>query len=212
MCIYIYLYIYICVFTCIYIGDISLSPVENKEQDRYCMDCSDVPAVEESLRLEYIYICIYIYTHGCMSVCISYFLCCFNPCPLILKFKPSSPYFYDIHRIIPVQDMSGGLPFNQLALQRYILHCGQQLEGGGLRDKPGKSRDYYHSCYALSGLSIAQSTNISSNDSNTAYCDEEIPQVCLYIRTNKYPFMYEYVYIYASYIFICKFLRINKLQ
>ena len=23
-------------------------------------------------------------------------------------------------------------------------------------DKPGKSRDYYHSCYALSGLSVAQ--------------------------------------------------------
>ena len=27
---------------------------------------------------------------------------------------------------------------------------------GGLIDKPGKSRDYYHTCYTLSGLSIAQ--------------------------------------------------------
>lgn len=27
---------------------------------------------------------------------------------------------------------------------------------GGLRDKPGKRRDYYHTCYCLSGLSIAQ--------------------------------------------------------
>ena len=26
----------------------------------------------------------------------------------------------------------------------------------GLVDKPGKSRDFYHTCYALSGLSVAQ--------------------------------------------------------
>lgn len=60
-------------------------------------------------------------------------------------------------RIKHVDDTSGNLPFNQNALQRYILHCAQNLEGGGMRDKPGKSRDFYHSCYALSGLSIAQS-------------------------------------------------------
>lgn len=27
---------------------------------------------------------------------------------------------------------------------------------GGLRDKPGKSPDYYHTCYCLSGLASAQ--------------------------------------------------------
>ena len=27
---------------------------------------------------------------------------------------------------------------------------------GGLRDKPGKPPDYYHTCYCLSGLSSAQ--------------------------------------------------------
>lgn len=27
---------------------------------------------------------------------------------------------------------------------------------GGLRDKPGKGADYYHSCYCLSGLSAMQ--------------------------------------------------------
>ena len=61
--------------------------------------------------------------------------------------------------IVSARDEGGSLPFNQKALQRYILHCGQNIEAdhvGGLRDKPGKSRDYYHSCYALSGLSIAQ--------------------------------------------------------
>lgn len=44
---------------------------------------------------------------------------------------------------------------HQAQLQRYILLCGQQIEGG-LRDKPGKPRDHYHSCYCLSGLSVAQ--------------------------------------------------------
>ena len=42
-----------------------------------------------------------------------------------------------------------------LLLQRYILLCCQQIEGG-LRDKPGKPRDFYHTCYSLSGLSAMQ--------------------------------------------------------
>ncbi|XP_022651789.1 protein farnesyltransferase subunit beta-like isoform X3 [Varroa jacobsoni] len=45
--------------------------------------------------------------------------------------------------------------FNQRALQEYILAC-CQAPNGGLIDKPGKPADYYHTCYALSGLSIAQ--------------------------------------------------------
>lgn len=40
------------------------------------------------------------------------------------------------------------------ALQQYILLCGQQLPDGGLRDKPGKPRDYYHTCYCLSALGV----------------------------------------------------------
>lgn len=31
-----------------------------------------------------------------------------------------------------------------------------QEQEGGLRDKPGKSRDYYHTCYCLSGLAVCQ--------------------------------------------------------
>lgn len=63
-------------------------------------------------------------------------------------------------RVAVVSDSNGELLCNQKALQRYILQCGQ-YDGGGMRDKPGKPRDFYHSCYALSGLSIAQwsSTN-----------------------------------------------------
>nr|XP_006632568.1 PREDICTED: protein farnesyltransferase subunit beta-like [Lepisosteus oculatus] len=45
--------------------------------------------------------------------------------------------------------------FEQQALQEYILLCCQN-PSGGLLDKPGKSRDFYHTCYCLSGLSIAQ--------------------------------------------------------
>lgn len=45
--------------------------------------------------------------------------------------------------------------FDAEALQRYILEC-CQVGNGGLRDKPGVGRDLMHSCYALSGLSVAQ--------------------------------------------------------
>eukprot|EP00871_Galdieria_phlegrea_P003859 jgi/Galph1/4474/GphlegSOOS_G3178.1 len=40
------------------------------------------------------------------------------------------------------------------SLERYLLHyC--QCAGGGFRDKPGKPRDLYHTCYSLSGLSLS---------------------------------------------------------
>ncbi|CAO1618251.1 unnamed protein product [Sympodiomycopsis kandeliae] len=41
-------------------------------------------------------------------------------------------------------------------LQLYILLVAQNLETGGLRDKPGKKSDAYHTCYNLSGLSASQ--------------------------------------------------------
>lgn len=52
------------------------------------------------------------------------------------------------------------LLFDTAMLERYILLCAQEVEGG-LRDKPSKSRDFYHSCYNLSGLSTAQLTGIN---------------------------------------------------
>ncbi|KAG4095708.1 terpenoid cyclases/Protein prenyltransferase [Neocallimastix lanati (nom. inval.)] len=45
--------------------------------------------------------------------------------------------------------------FDREALQEYILLCCQN-QYGGLIDKPRKSPDFYHTCYCLSGLSIAQ--------------------------------------------------------
>lgn len=45
--------------------------------------------------------------------------------------------------------------WNRTALARYILACCQEKKGG-LKDKPGKYSDAYHTCYNLAGLSAAQ--------------------------------------------------------
>jgi protein farnesyltransferase subunit beta len=52
--------------------------------------------------------------------------------------------------------------FNNTALQEYILYAGQH-PAGGLRDKPPKSADSYHTLYCLSGLSSAQHSIFSSS-------------------------------------------------
>eukprot|EP00297_Palpitomonas_bilix_P006660 CAMPEP_0113868838 /NCGR_PEP_ID=MMETSP0780_2-20120614/1212_1 /TAXON_ID=652834 /ORGANISM="Palpitomonas bilix" /LENGTH=405 /DNA_ID=CAMNT_0000853967 /DNA_START=256 /DNA_END=1473 /DNA_ORIENTATION=+ /assembly_acc=CAM_ASM_000599 len=44
--------------------------------------------------------------------------------------------------------------FQPVALENYSF-CASQLQNGGFRDKPGKGRDAYHTCYSLSGLSLA---------------------------------------------------------
>lgn len=51
---------------------------------------------------------------------------------------------------------SGGIAslFSTDGLLDYIFMCCQQ-PNGGLRDKPGRGRDYYHTCYCLSGLAVA---------------------------------------------------------
>jgi protein farnesyltransferase subunit beta len=38
---------------------------------------------------------------------------------------------------------------------KYLLSCCQHPDGG-LRDKPPMRSDFYHSCYSLAGLSVAQ--------------------------------------------------------
>jgi protein farnesyltransferase subunit beta len=45
--------------------------------------------------------------------------------------------------------------WNRAALGRYILAAAQDKRGG-LRDKPGKRSDAYHTCYNLAGLSATQ--------------------------------------------------------
>jgi protein farnesyltransferase subunit beta len=56
------------------------------------------------------------------------------------------------------------------ALQLWLLCC-CQMSRGGLRDKPGKSADYYHTCYCLSGLAAAQ----QAGDLVLGDADNELP-------------------------------------
>ncbi|XP_025104033.1 protein farnesyltransferase subunit beta-like isoform X2 [Pomacea canaliculata] len=64
-----------------------------------------------------------------------------------------------IHMVLCQEDdlalSASGWMFSQEALQEYVLICCQHPLGG-LLDKPGKPRDHYHTCYCLSGLSVAQ--------------------------------------------------------
>lgn len=46
--------------------------------------------------------------------------------------------------------------FDRSALKCYILNCCQDDAYGGLRDKPGKNPDFYHTNYTLCGLSITE--------------------------------------------------------
>jgi len=54
-----------------------------------------------------------------------------------------------------LQINEGDWLFSQTQLQDYLLLCAQDPQGG-FRDKIGKGRDYYHTCYSLCGLSVAQ--------------------------------------------------------
>lgn len=49
----------------------------------------------------------------------------------------------------------GVLLMDQGMLERYTLLCAQNIHGG-LRDKPSKPRDFYHTCYNLSGFAALQ--------------------------------------------------------
>lgn len=69
-------------------------------------------------------------------------------------------------------DLSPLTLFDRVGLQEYILVAAQRTtaEGGGLRDKPGKRPDAYHTCYNLSGLSLAQhSVRLSTDTSKFLY-------------------------------------------
>ncbi|EJC99512.1 terpenoid cyclases/Protein prenyltransferase [Fomitiporia mediterranea MF3/22] len=62
------------------------------------------------------------------------------------------------NRLYPSDDI-----FNRPGLQEYILYAAQHPIGG-LRDKPPKPADAYHTLYSLAGLSTAQHYVSPSND------------------------------------------------
>jgi len=78
------------------------------------------------------------------------------------------PLLHKMYSESPDPSVRASLPqhwlFDTGALQEYLLICCQDHRGG-LLDKPGKSRDFYHTCYTLSGLSLAQT--FASNSSST---------------------------------------------
>ncbi|KAJ5155215.1 hypothetical protein N7492_008018, partial [Penicillium capsulatum] len=57
-----------------------------------------------------------------------------------------------------------GSLFSREGLARYILSCCQS-QNGGLRDKPGKHADSYHTCYVLTGLSATQHDHYRTDSS-----------------------------------------------
>ncbi|OEU11229.1 terpenoid cyclases/Protein prenyltransferase [Fragilariopsis cylindrus CCMP1102] len=68
--------------------------------------------------------------------------------------------------------LSFPLLYNIAKLERYILLCAQEPTGG-LRDKPSKSRDFYHTCYNLCGLSIAQQHHATTTATATTTNDDD---------------------------------------
>ncbi len=54
-----------------------------------------------------------------------------------------------------IREGGRGALFDASALQAWLLVCCQH-KSGGLRDKPGKRPDFYHTCYCLSGLTLSQ--------------------------------------------------------
>ncbi|QKX55641.1 uncharacterized protein TRUGW13939_02738 [Talaromyces rugulosus] len=78
--------------------------------------------------------------------------------------------------------------YSREGLARYILNCCQN-KIGGLRDKPGKQPDSYHTCYTLTGLSglqhqhyytettQSQSNTISGGVFSSAFCWKSVPSI-----------------------------------
>ncbi|KAL7750206.1 CAAX farnesyltransferase (FTase) subunit beta [Sorochytrium milnesiophthora] len=67
-------------------------------------------------------------------------------------------------RQAPAADATGGdYLYDREMLQEYLLHC-CQAKRGGLRDKPEKSQDHYHTCYDLTGLALAQNYTVNRDD------------------------------------------------
>ncbi|KAH3667026.1 hypothetical protein WICMUC_005373 [Wickerhamomyces mucosus] len=67
-------------------------------------------------------------------------------------------YSFWVGGLIPIFDIILGEEeaVSRAGLQNYILACCQNDRNGGLRDKPSKQPDFYHTTYCLFGLAIAQ--------------------------------------------------------
>ncbi|KAL2870853.1 CAAX farnesyltransferase subunit beta RAM1 [Aspergillus lucknowensis] len=74
--------------------------------------------------------------------------------------------------------------YSREGVTRYILGCCQS-ENGGLRDKPGKHPDSYHTCYTLTGLSSVQHYHYHTDASATSNEECSSAFSWKYIRVRK---------------------------
>lgn len=77
----------------------------------------------------------------------------FKYCGVLILFSNTRAHCLLIEEEIITPDKPMEVPsrpwlFHPVALENYSL-CVSQLAEGGCRDKPGKSRDAYHTCYSL---------------------------------------------------------------
>ena len=63
---------------------------------------------------------------------------------------------------------------NKDALRNYILACCQTETHPGLRDKPGKHSDFYHTNYVLLGLAVSECAFFSTNSNGIEMIDSQI--------------------------------------
>ncbi|KYQ89144.1 protein farnesyltransferase beta subunit [Tieghemostelium lacteum] len=92
-------------------------------------------------------------------------------------------YDYQCHTDISGQQTpidNGKLLFSQRSLQEYILICCQD-KAGGFGDHPVKGRDYYHTSYGLSGLSLSQHNDIYKiiKTMNNEQIEQAVPPITL---------------------------------
>ncbi|KJP85309.1 hypothetical protein AK88_05063 [Plasmodium fragile] len=86
--------------------------------------------------------------------------------------------------------------FNMNFLKLYLLVCSQNNKGG-MKDKPMEKVDYYHTCYALSGLSIIENYMLSHKEDQETYSTDHI------IHLNKIHILYNITVskVYKSYTY-----------
>ncbi|KYN99105.1 putative farnesyltransferase beta subunit [Plasmodium gaboni] len=97
--------------------------------------------------------------------------------------------------------------FNANYLKLYLHLCSQNRKGG-MKDKPKERIDYYHTCYALSGLSLVQN-HLSLLDKNNS---NDIQNKDIYNNLNKIHILYNITVdkVYNSYNYFSPNVPLNQ--
>ncbi|CAL9736832.1 protein farnesyltransferase subunit beta [Monosporozyma servazzii] len=91
-------------------------------------------------------------------------------------------YSFWVGSTAAILEASGhGLCVNKDSLHEYICQCCQTEQDGGLRDKPGKYADFYHTNYVLLGLAISESIYSlqEKEDASSAVLINSTPNISL---------------------------------